>query len=166
MKIKFLITGLLVCLSIIVQAQTTDCDDLKKENEYLRNALNILKPVQSATSSKVELSLIKCEGNSVDQTVTLWLTATNKEANKDFQFSQSEVIDVEGNSLKSYDIVMGSSGIRGTLYTDVPVKVSVTFKKVLPSVKILKLINLEHYNPQQAGRTLSFQFKDININWE
>lgn len=33
-------------------AQSASCEEVKKENEYLKKALNILAPIKSATSNK------------------------------------------------------------------------------------------------------------------
>ncbi len=94
------------------------------------------------------------------------LSIINKDANKDFQFSKAKAIDVEGNDYNTYDINIGITSIRSPIFTDTPIKVSIKFKKVLPAMKILKLVDVKYYNPETVGRELSFQLNDLDVIWK
>ena len=153
----------LIFTTIITFAQAS-CDETKKENEYLKKALKITTPVKNASGSKIDFNLLKCEGNSKDQTVTLVLTVVNHDANKEFQFANASAIDVEANEYRTYKINLGSAETRNTIYTDTPVKTTIQFSKILPSAKILKLISVGYYS-DTPGRTLAIEFRDIPVTW-
>lgn len=158
-------TALLLFGLPTIKAQS-NCAEVQKENEYLKKALQITTPTKSATSAKIDFNLIKCEGNIKEQTVELILTLVNHDAHKDFQFASAKAIDVEANEYTTYDMNIGSAQSRNKLYTETPVKAVIKFKKVLPSVKLLKLIPIEYYDSEQPGRHAGFEYKDIPVSWK
>lgn len=142
-------------------AQSSNCEDLKKENEYLKKALDILTPIKIVTVSKVDFSIAKCEGNIKEQTIDLTLILTNHAANNDISFRRAVAVDIEANEYATYEINVGSGGASNKIYTDVPVKTMIKFKKVLPSVKLLKIISIEF-----TGSNGGFEYKDIPVTWK
>lgn len=142
----------------------SNCDELKKENEYLKKALKVITPEKTITAAKTDFNLLKCIGNSKEQTVDIQLTIVNKDANRDIQFFDAKGIDLEGNEYEYKKIMIGSKSIRNTIYTDVPLKTTVTLEKVLPSVKMLKIVPLKFLN--EKGGTSTIELKDLAIEWK
>ena len=78
--------------------------------------------------------------------------------------SLPHAIDMEGNEYKGSNHLIGSAGTRNTLYTDTPVKSIITFSKVLPSVKRIKLVHIHFlYN---KPLDVEIEFKDLPITWK
>lgn len=146
-----------------VKAQS-DCDELKKENEYLKKAIKFTTPTKTLTSSKIDFNLIKVEGNTKEQSVDITLTLTNHDVNKDISFSEAVAIDIEANEYETRDIKVGSGGSRNKIYTDTPVKTVIRFTKVLPGVKLLKLVPVNYYGGPSG--TIGIEFKDLTIDWK
>ena len=143
-----------------------DCDKIKEENEYLKKTLRINTPIKVVTTSNIEFSLIECKGNKQSQEVVLQLILVNNNPDIEFQFSKANAIDVEGEGHMTYNLKIGVEGIRGKLYTGTPIKAKITFNKILPTTKILKVVGITHYIPAAAGRTQEFKFEDIAISWD
>jgi hypothetical protein len=162
-KIAIAFLFLTVMLSSVqtLIAQSADCDDIKKENEYLKKALNILAPIKTATSKKMDFLLTKCEGNIKEQTVTVTLIVTNHGPNTNLSFQKATGVDVEANEYETYGIKIGSGGSSNKVFTDVPVKTIFQYEKVLPSIKMLKLIAVEF-----SGNDPGFEYKDIPVTWK
>jgi hypothetical protein len=159
-----------VCFFAIVLIQSTAfsqsaCDEVKKENEYLRKALKITTPVKTVTSLNIDFNLIKAEGNKKEQTVTLTLTILNHDANQRVSFDKAKAIDVEGNEYQTDDIYIGSSWNANTTYTDTPIKTTIRFKKVLPSTQIFKLVPINYFHEKHSS-TINFEYRDITIDWK
>jgi len=167
MKAKLLLLSLLF-ISVRGFCQSSNCEELMQQNEYLRKALAISKPIKTVTASGIDVNLIQCIGNTKEQTVTVLLTLVNKDANKEFQFSTTKAIDMEGNDYNTSDLKIGTTGIRSKLYTDTPVKAAVRFSKILPSTKMLRLVDVSYYDPDsnRPGVKKDFQLKDLDITWE
>jgi hypothetical protein len=142
-------------------AQSSNCEDLKKENEYLKKALGILSPIKTVTANKIDFTISRCEGNIKEQTIDLTLILTNHAANTDISFRRAVAVDIEANEYETYKINIGSSGSNNKIYTDVPVKTIIKFEKVLPSVKMLKIISIEF-----TGSNGGFEYKDIPVTWK
>lgn len=154
---------LLLFVHTVVTAQT-NCEDVKKENEYLKKALQITTPAKTITSSKIDFNLLKVEGNTKEQTVEIILTLVNHDANTKFEYRGVTALDVEGNEYKTNDCWVGSEKYGNKIYTDTPVKSVIKLSKVLPGVKILKLLALSYYG--EAGRSIEIEFKDLTISWK
>lgn len=147
----------------VVNAQS-GCDDVKKENEYLKKTLQINTPIKTVSAVNIDFNVIRVEGNSKDQTVTLVMTFVNRNANERLQYYDTRAIDVEGNEYAGSNHSIGSAGTSNTLYTDTPVKSTITFPKVLPAVKVIKLVHIHFlYN---KPLDVEIEFKDLPITWK
>lgn len=144
-----------------LSAQSPGCEEIKKENEYLKKALHILTPVKAVTSKNIDFNIYKCEGNITEQTITLTLVITNHGPNADLNFRKAIAVDAEGNEYETYAIKIGSGGSNNKIFTDVPVKSLFEFKKVLPTVKLLKIIAIEF-----GGSDAGFEYRDIPVTWK
>jgi hypothetical protein len=142
------------------------CDEIKKENEYLRKALKVTTPVKTVTSTKIDFNILTCTGNTKEQTVQLILTLVNHDVSRDISFSEITAVDIEANEYKTYRIKIGSGGSNNKVYTDVPIKTIITFKEVLPGIKLLKLIAIPYYDSKASGGKAEFEYKDIPITWQ
>lgn len=142
----------------------SNCDDLKKENEYLKKAIKFTTPTKTVSSSKIDFNLIKVEGNTKEQSVDIVLTLTNHDVNKDIGFRNAVAIDIEANEYETRDIKVGSGGSRNKIYTDTPVKAVIRFTKILPGVKMLKLVPISYYGGSTGS--ISIEFKDLSIDWK
>ena len=156
-KFFYLLLGL-CCYTSSAFAQ----DDLKKENDYLRNALKINTPITKTTLEEVEISIVKIEGNSTNQTVVVTLLLNNKAANRTFQWNLSDMkaVDVEGNSYK-----INPDHGRNIIHTDVPVRSQVVIQQVLPKTKIIKLLALPFYPLHPNTRSPIAEFRDLPVEW-
>lgn len=166
MKItRSFITIALGLLAVEAAQAQSNCEEIKKENEYLRKAMKITAPIKSITSSNIDFNIIKCVGNKKDQTVELTLMLVNHDANQNFQFERALAIDVNGNEYKTFDIKIGSGGSMNNIYTDVPVKTTIKLSRVLPDCYMFKAIPVTYFYGA-PGQTKEFEFRDINVTWE
>lgn len=166
MKIKFnkIATIGLMLFPLVSDAQT-NCEEIKKENDYLKKALQITTPVKTVTSSKIDFNFLECKGNIKEQTVEIVLTLVSHDANQEFQFEKTSLIDMEGNEYAYGQVSIGGQGIRNTVRTDIPVRTTILFKKVLPTVKMLKDIPISYYHGD-PGHSIEIEFKDMPIKWQ
>ena len=156
-KLFYLLLGI-CCYTLSAFAQ----DDLKKENDYLRNALNINAPISKTILEDVEISIVKIEGNSTSQTVVVTLLLNNTIANRTFQWNgvDMKAIDIEGNIYK-----IKPDYSRNIIHTDVPVRSQVVIQQVLPKTKIIKLLALSFFSLRTNTRSPIAEFRDLPVEW-
>jgi len=168
-----------ICFSYNGFAQNSQCDSVKKkndqltesikalskENEYFRKSLNILKPIKSVEQGGLTFNLTKCEGNIKEQTITLTCFIINHKANSEFQFEKANLTDIQGNNFLSYDFKIGNQDVRNMLFTDTPLGTKITFKNVLPSTQMIKMIGLSYYGTGLFEKG-TFIFNDIAVAWK
>ena len=121
---------------------------------------------QQQTVQKVDFALVKCQGNTKAQTVTVTLLLTNRAANQDVQFVNAKAIDDQGDEYQTYDIHVGSGGARNSLATSVPVKAVFIVPKVLATTKVFRLFSTPVYDNSSPGREINIEFRSVSISWK
>lgn len=178
MKKSFPLTIVLIVLSSLQSAfaQSSNCDDIKKENEYLKKTLNLNKPIKEVKSEDLIFSITKIEGNSKMQTLTIELLVTSKGRNlENFTSRVKSIIDINGTEYTLDNAYIGTEDTKYFAYTnlfrDTPLKCKYIFKGIQPEVKVIKMFNYP-FEYHILG-TNSFdrvkekvEFKDLNIAWK
>jgi hypothetical protein len=169
-----IIIGALMCFSAFhaLGQSSQNCDQVKteltkarEENEYLRNALKIGKPVKEVNSDNIDFKLLKVEGNSKSQTITATLTLKTSAANWYIMSSVKSIIDIDGNEYKLKSYTIGASNYQQIEFnTDVPIKCTYTFEGVLPSVKMIKLFKFGYTH--KFGEKYFVEFRDLSVDWK
>jgi hypothetical protein len=170
---KVIIAAFLCFLALEGQSQSTqNCDQVKteltkarEENEYLRNSLEIGKPVKEVNSDNIDFKLLKVEGNSKSQTITATLTLKTSAANWYIMSAVKSIIDVDGNEYKLKSHMIGADNSRQIEFnTDVPIKCTYTFEGILPSVKMIKLFKFDYTH--KFGEKHFVEFRDLSVDWK
>lgn len=172
-----ILSGLFAVLSITASAQN-DCEAIKKENEYLKQALLLNKPVTEISDGDITLSILSIEGSRNAQEVSIEVLITNKGLNLDaFTTRVKSIIDINGSEYlldKAYLGAKEASGFMSAfidLYRDTPLKCRYVFRGIQPEVKMIKMFMFpfEYHIPG----TNSFdnvkknvEFRDLNITWK
>lgn len=176
---KALVLMLVIIQSINVSGQTVEeqnkklkqeIEALKHDNDYFRKTLDIFTSSLKTTSSdNIDFQLIKCTGSKANQTVTLEFLLTNKDVNKDIQFSPDKYakgIDLQGNAYGIGNIKIGTEVYRTEIIKDVPLKFTFQFKEVDPSVAIFKLISVEYFTSLSNYKNIRVTYKDVPVAWK
>lgn len=173
MNRHFLLTVLL-CLFVTALFAQTNCDEIKKENDYLKKALNLNKPVTEIQNGDLVFSVTKVEGNSKSQVVTIEMLVKNTGRNlDDFTSEVKSVIDINGTEYLLSKAFIGAKegSAYATLYRDVPLKCKYIFAGIQPEVKIIKLFNYPVKYHIPGTNSFDFQkeaaeFRDLTIVWK
>lgn len=96
MKSKLLLLSMIVTNFIFAQ----NCEEIKKENDYLKQIINVNKPEYKIEFDKTEFLITKIEGDSKQQTVSISILVNNKDVNKYISMFGFTAIDLEGNEYK------------------------------------------------------------------
>lgn len=112
-------------------------------------------------SSSFNVEMTGCLGNSTAQQFDLILKITNKSTNERLCVGggcgkKTMAIDEDGNTYNA----SGCAGDCKNFPTNVPIKVKIRFKKVLPSVKSLELIK---FNIGNKGHV---ELRNVPIQWD
>lgn len=167
----------LACSFVQLTAQSKlSYEDLKKENEYLRNALSLNKPVTEWKDGELRFSIVKVEGNRKNQLVTIELMVENRRRNIEaFAARVMPIVDING---MDYPLQKGYIGFKDATifaFTDLrkntPIKCKYIFKGVQPDVKMLRAFNcsVEYHIPGDDAaffQNITAEFKDLNILWK
>lgn len=128
-------------------------------------------------SSKINTKFISAIGNKDQQTITINLLLNHKSVHQVVRLiiGDQSAYDDEGNEYKASNMAIGSNSnqydVRNKIPTDVPVKISVTFNKILPNVKSLRYVSIKIYYDEEADGRFNLQnegnleIKNLKINW-
>ncbi len=128
-------------------------------------AANSVLGAQHQMVRKIDFALVKAQGNAKNQTVTVTLMLTNAAANEDIQFINVKAVDEQGEGYQTYNIHIGAQESRNTLTTGVPMKTTFVIPKVLPSVKLFRVLKCPLYNADAMPGDTNIEFRDVAITW-
>lgn len=129
-------------------------------------------------SSKIQTQFLSVIGNKDKQEITVNLLLSHKSVHQVVKLvtDDQSAYDFEGNEYKSSLISIGSKSSSydpiNKVPTNVPVRVSVTFNKILPDVKVLRFVSIKVYfgdevdsiySPKNSG---TLEIKNLKVNWQ
>jgi len=152
-----------VFFNFSVFAQTSDCEQLKTEVDYLKKVLKIQnEPLYKDNLQGLEIKVIRLEGSTRGQLIFIdALFTPTRPSVQTIKPSNFSAIDLEGND---YPAANGPGDY--AVYLDVPQKVSFQIQNVNPSVTNLRLLkfNLKYYD--NGWKSQEMTYRNVKINWK
>ena len=148
------------------------------------NNTNQENGIVKSISPNFEVKLLSVTGNKVEQTVTLEFLISHKLVHQSVCFVNYEFVkydnaikayDFEGNEYLVKNISVGKENSSpygaacNKVPTGVPMKASVTFKQILPSVKGLSFVSImTSFRAYDGGLSeyKNLEISNVNINWQ
>lgn len=171
MKKTFTLLNLLFSLFIFSQ----NCDEIAKENEYLKQSLSILSKNEPVIIDKLKFQVVSITSNVINKTSKIEVLITNigSDIRKiQFTFDNNDIIDIQGNSYKIKTAKIGKtleSNVQNftsmvyNLNVEVPTKIIYEVEFIPNKINLIKAV--------QIGFLTSVDFKHLvatckNINVE
>lgn len=164
MKNKLLVCSFFLSYALFAQ----NCEEIQKENDYLKQILHINTPEYKTEFDKTEFTITKIEGDTKQQTVTFTILVNNKDVNKFVSFGDFSTIDLEGNEYKKQDFaeIKGLNSLGSdTFNTNVPKKIEPTLVKVPANTQLIKLFKFNYYS-DILNDYKTIEFRNLKIKWK
>ena len=119
----------------------------------------------------MKFNMLSAEGNRDEQTVTVTLLLTNSGLHQKLYLDSynCEAIDALGNSSVNQKVKVGSGNHTGTAYTNMPVRIQLIFKGVMPGTEKFNFIALHmsstDANARGAADKKRIEISNVQINW-
>jgi hypothetical protein len=160
MRLLFSFSLLLCLLSAIpTVAQSNNCDQLRAEVDYLRNALKMQSnPVYTDVVMGVELKILSIVGSKRTKTVQVNGLFTSQRTDKKGSFYDYHyAFDPEGNeyTINCCNVV--------DLNADVPRSIFLTFQNINPDIPMFRLMKLDLY---VDGQKRVVEYRNVKIDWQ
>ena len=165
-KITLLLVLFFTFQNFLFSQRDLDCDALKRQNEYLRKALNLNAPLSSSGFELIEFDIVKCEGNSSRKTIVITLLVTNKDETKSSSGRNFKIYDLKGNEYQASNVKLGVESWRYyTMPNDIPVKCTVIFENIQDKILFVKSFSF-NITSSKSGQTKWIGFKDLKVEWK
>ena len=165
-KITLLFVLFFTFQNFLFSQRTLDCDALKRQNEYLRKALNLNTSLSSSGFELIEFDIVKCEGNSSRKTITISLLVTNKDETKSSSGENFKIYDLNGNEYQASNVKLGiENWSRYTMPNDIPVKCTVIFENIQDEILFVKSFSF-NITSYKSYKTKWVGFKDLKVEWK
>lgn len=144
-----------------------DLNAVKDQNIYLKQVLDINKPILEQQQDGTNYKITKVTGNKADKTITIQLLIESLNESKSSGINNVSIIDLFGNEY--FVNQFSSENLLPNLALKVPLNLKFNFDKIIDEPKIIKLLrfsttNISQENPYNT--TLSQQeFRDLNVTW-
>lgn len=171
-ELKVTCEGLInVTNDLLIQLQETDSCKYAHEKYLFCEAVNGGEQVSVKSPwSFIDFKVLSAEGDRAEQTVTVELLLTNSALNQQINIERfsSRAIDAIGNSSVLNTINEGSGNYVETLYTDVPIKVKLTFVGVMPGTELFSHIGFSMSTRNDSGGALEkgkVEIRNVLVQW-
>jgi len=171
----FITIGTSISCYSLCSAQSA-CDSIKKENAYLRKALNLNEPIKEVQKGDLTFSIVKVTGDIKEQAVTIEVLIKNTGKNlESFGSKVQSISDLNGNVYQLDAAYVGNEKVYGSMFSklfrDAPLKCRYLFKGIEPEVKLIKLFNypVQYHVPGTNSFDFveqSVEFRDFPISWK
>jgi len=167
MRYFIFLFSLLITKSSI--AQTSNCESLKKENDYLIKALQLQQDTglfSFTTSDKFHMKLISVEGDRKNRTIKLSFISTNLGSRKEFYnfymfLSGTKLIDHNGTEYTKPETFIGKPLQRtSVLESNTPVKSWFIFYDIIEDLPFIKKAVLKYDNQE------FFELNNLKVQWK
>jgi hypothetical protein len=169
-----------------VVSQTADFQTVADKMKTSETNTNQENGTIKSFSPKFEVKLLSVIGNKVEQTVTLEFLISHKLVHQNVCFvdSDNSSFNYIANGIRAYDfegneylVKTASIGkkvnflfsVCNKIPTEVPMKASVTFKQILPSVKGLSFVSIvTSFGAYDDWKTenKNLEVSNVSINWQ
>jgi hypothetical protein len=159
----------------------TNCESFKKENEilqstiksvsseneYLKKALDINKPILETEKENSSFKITKAIGNKAEKSIAITFLVEAKDENKKMTIDGISIIDIGGNE---YEIdFYKSSQPFPDLALNVPIKLNFSFKDIQDEPLFIKLFRFKTNSKTEKnnieGIRSNIELRDIKVFW-
>lgn len=155
---------------LLISSLRADIESVKMKNLYLKEVLEINKPILEQEHNGNKYKITKVVGNRKDKTISINFLIEAKDENKQATFMDYSIIDLLGNEFSKFDYKQ-ITGINPKLSVDVPMNVKFTFKDIIDEPKVIRMFRFRTQNDAEGSRTYDYtisklEFRDLNVVWE
>ncbi len=152
-----------------------NCEDLKKENEYFKQTLNIQSINDSKTVDGLKFQVVQISTDLKNEKSKVEILITNLSKNpRDlvFNYNNNDIIDLQGNSYKILNAKIGKtetnhiSDYSTTSYKldfDVPTKIIYEIETIPQNVEMIKAVQIGFLGPGNSYDHLIATCKNIKV---
>lgn len=153
----------------------SEIQSVKSENIYLKQVLNINKPILEQEKANTNFRITKVEGNKADNRVYITLLVESKDKTKSTVFNEVSIIDIYGSEVR-LDTSLSYETLYPELALNTPKKMVMAFyydgyKNEIKNgdyPKIVKLLKFQ-FGVSEPGKFINytrFEFRDFNVEWK
>lgn len=160
-------------IKLSIKNLQSEIQSVKSENIYLKQVLNINKPILEQEKANTNFRITKVEGNKAEKTIYITFLVEVKDANKKVHFENISIVDIEGNEV-GINYFKSTENMYPELAVNVPKKMIFGFTYNSGEVdfpKIVKLLRFryKHRHIDQWDLDSKFdnlEFRDLNVEWK
>lgn len=159
-------------LSLVEQSKIDkqQIEELTKQVDYYKKALNFSKAISSAHFENLRLSINDVRGLKKDGTVIIEFSYTNmsSELHKSLQFEKAVLVDSQGKQYHTPQVFLTTDGkIRVIDLVDgIPYRGALFFKKSTNYFPIIRALILYAYPKDQLSNPQPVVFENLPVIWE
>lgn len=145
-------------------------EELELQNNYFKDTLELLKPIQSVKVDGLQLDITTIIGSKTDKTVTVTFMYKNieTETRSFFQCEQAYFVDPQGNQLQTYEVFVSfNNGIRAeNIKPNISTKATITFKTPETTFPIIRQLKIIVYPKEVMAKQIEAIFENLDIVWK
>ena len=142
-------------------------NELADRNAEYKKALDIKQTLNTIDADGYQYSFVSAVGDKSNGKLTVTLNLFNPGESREKQIEQAQFVDYEGNAYETNEYRFGNmENVKPTIDSNTSIKLKLLFADVLIDSKRIASLTIKAYSSTWGNSDMSFNFRDLPVEWK
>ena len=142
-------------------------NELADQNAEYKKALDIKQTLSATDADGYQYSFVSAIGDKATGKLTVTLNLFNPGESREKQMTQAQFTDYAGNAYETYDYRFGNmENVKPTIDSNTNIKLKFRFADVSIETKRIASMTIKAYSSTWGNKDMSFNFRDLPVEWK
>jgi hypothetical protein len=142
-------------------------NELADRNAEYKKALDIKQTLNTTDADGYQYSFVSAVGDKSNGKLTVTLNLFNPGESREKQMQQAQISDYAGNAYESYEYKFGNmENVKPTIDSNTNIKLKFFFADVSTDTKRIASLTVKAYSSTWGNKDMSFNFRDLPVEWK
>ncbi|WP_262281123.1 hypothetical protein [Hallella absiana] len=142
-------------------------NELADRNAEYKKALNIKQTLNTTDADGYQYSFVSAVGDKATGKLTVTLNLFNPGESREKQMAQGQFTDYVGNAYETNEYLFGNmDNVKPTIDSNTNIKLKFVFADVSTETKRLASLTIKAYSSTWGNKDMSFNFRDLPVEWK
>ena len=142
-------------------------NELADRNAEYKKALDIKQTLNTTDADGYQYSFVSAVGDKATGKLTVTLNLFNPGESREKQMAQAQFTDYAGNAYESSEYQFGNmENVKPTIDSNTNIKLKFHFADISTETKRIASLTVKAYSSTWGNKDMSFNFRDLPVEWK
>lgn len=159
--------GLLESQNSQIASMQSRLNELADRNAEYKKALDIKQTLNTTDADGYQYNFVSAVGNKATGKLTVTLNLFNPGESREKQMAQAQFTDYAGNAYESSEYQFGNmENVKPTIDSNTNIKLKFHFADISTETKRIASLTVKAYSSTWGNKDMSFNFRDLPVEWK